>query len=501
MNSQLNILTVYTSEDKEILQRILQHLKPLERDYNLTIWDDNPILKGHQWKPQNESRLEQVDIFLLLLSNSFMHSSFVQQLEFKMMIDSYKAGASKVIPVILEDCPWNIAFEADEYTFSFKELKVLPSDGKPVNDWNSSKKAYRNVGESIKSVIEPLLGVEASVKIEEKKETIAKLDEQTAIPFVDEKKLQQDKKRADEIEATKIAEVERLKKEAEAKSKSEIEQKIQEEKEVKIRAEKERKLQEEANKKAEEQKLRYQEKTKKINEEKRLNSEAELKRQAAKDSKLEEVNRRKIANKTNKELEEIEEEIGSGINKKVLVGVVLAGLVIIALWVLNIGSDDDSKTFPANKVAEVEDSNPIEEMEEAEVEIVTKKEALEELLVGDFHEKGMVFSIDSDNEKGIIVHLEDAGPMTWKNAMQIHEQLGEGWRVPTLEELKLLRKTLGPAANNNAEFSNGLYWSATSYDEYQARLLRFSDGNTTYHYNKEAEHRKYRVRAIRDFIR
>ena len=85
--------------------------------------------------------------------------------------------------------------------------------------------------------------------------------------------------------------------------------------------------------------------------------------------------------------------------------------------------------------------------------------------------------------------------------MKIHEQLGEGWRLPTFDELETMYRTVGQGANNNAQFANGLYWSATDYDEYQARLLRFSDGNSSYHYNKGLEHRKYLVRAIRDFSR
>ncbi len=44
-----------------------------------------------------------------------------------------------------------------------------------------------------------------------------------------------------------------------------------------------------------------------------------------------------------------------------------------------------------------------------------------------------------------------------------------------------------------------LYWSATSYDANQARLLRFSDGNASFHYNKNVPHRKFLVRAVHDF--
>ncbi|MDB4293544.1 DUF1566 domain-containing protein, partial [Maribacter sp.] len=95
----------------------------------------------------------------------------------------------------------------------------------------------------------------------------------------------------------------------------------------------------------------------------------------------------------------------------------------------------------------------------------------------------------------------DAGPMPWAEANAIQEQLGEGWRLPTLDELRLMYSTIGQGATNSAQFADELYWSATPYETYQARLLRFSDGNTSYHYNKGVANRKFLVRGVRDFSR
>jgi len=502
MTSPLTIFAIYTSENKEVLQQILRRLKPLEEANKLSIWDDNPILMGQPWKPKNESQLEQTDIFLLLLSNSFMHSEFVQQLEFKMVIDRYKAGDSNVIPVILEECPWNVDFEADEYTFNFKELNVLPENGKAIKNWESSKKAYKNVAASIKAAIGSLVGDDAldeGKKESESKILPRKAEEQTAIHFAEEKETKLEKINAEDIESKKIAEENKLQRELEAKKRLEKEKRLKEDSEAKIREEKERKLREAAAKKAEEQKeIERQALIKKQNEEKKIKAEAEAKRLAARESKLAEENRRKIADKTNKEIEEIEQEIGFGLNRRLIIGIAVAFLTILGIWWFSNSSDEPSTIISDTETREVEEPVVLEKTEKTPIE---KEEPINELTLGEFYQGGMIFSIDSENKNGKIVQIEDAGPMTWKNAMQIHEQLGEGWRVPTLEELKVVRKTVGQGATNQAEFSNGLYWSATDYDQYQARLLRFRDGNTSYHYNKEAEHRQYRVRAIRNFSR
>ena len=64
-----------------------------------------------------------------------------------------------------------------------------------------------------------------------------------------------------------------------------------------------------------------------------------------------------------------------------------------------------------------------------------------------------------------------------------------------------MRQTIGQGASNSGQFAQELYWSATLYDDYQAQLLRFSDGNASYHYNMENEERSFMVRAVRDFSR
>ena len=93
--------------------------------------------------------------------------------------------------------------------------------------------------------------------------------------------------------------------------------------------------------------------------------------------------------------------------------------------------------------------------------------------------------------------------MSWQDADKISEQLGNGWRLPSLNELILMRNIIGQGSTNDiGEFTEGLYWSSTSHsDSRMARLLRFSDGNTSYYYSKTSPNRNYNVRAIKDINR
>ena len=137
---------------------------------------------------------------------------------------------------------------------------------------------------------------------------------------------------------------------------------------------------------------------------------------------------------------------------------------------------------------------------ETTIDAAEQGESFSKLAIGDTYGGGIIFIIDQSGKTGKIAYSKDAGPMSWGKAMNIHEQLGEGWRLPTLDELGAMYRTIGQGATNNSgQFADKLYWSATAYDTNQARLLRFSDGNTSYHYNKKVAHRKFQVRAVRDF--
>jgi hypothetical protein len=158
--SQLNILVLHASEDKEILNKLLLYLKSLKKEHKLNIWHDNPVHSGQEWKSKNEKRFRETDVFLLLASNDFMYSPFIQQLDFKKVIDQHRQGKSKVIPIILDKCPWDTDFSSEDYNFNMNELQVLPTDGKPIKDWQSSEEAYKTIAAGIKKTILDLKGID-----------------------------------------------------------------------------------------------------------------------------------------------------------------------------------------------------------------------------------------------------------------------------------------------------------------------------------------------------
>lgn len=514
MSREIKIFAIYTSEDAATLQQLLDQLKPSVDKLNVSIWHDDAIDPKQPWKPKIQSRFDQTDIFLLFVSNAFMHSEFIQQLEFKMVIDQYKEGKSKVIPILLENCPWDIDFNSDDYNFSFKELAVLPEERTPIKEWESQDKVYNKIAASIKTVITSLTatsGQEEPEVVIENQVVHTEKEEQIALSFNEEKEFEEEKRRIEEIASKRRIEEDRRKQE-ETTNKAAEEQRRIEEVESKRRIEENRRKQEEernkaaeeqrhreaiaAKQSAEEQQLRALAETERLAKAKIDKEEVKVKRQAEQEKRIEEKNKKKLATGSSKELKEAKQVAASGAKKRIRIGAVVAVCVLLGIWLFTRTSDKQIESLSPSKIIKIEDSIALEK---TEAEPLAKEEVLSELTLGEFYEGGIIFTIDANSKKGKIVHIDDAGPMTWNKAMKIHEQLGEGWRLPTFEELVILYKTVGQGAANSAEFANGLYWSATPFDEYQARLLQFRDGNTSYHYNKNAEHRKFRVRAVREF--
>jgi hypothetical protein len=63
--------------------------------------------------------------------------------------------------------------------------------------------------------------------------------------------------------------------------------------------------------------------------------------------------------------------------------------------------------------------------------------------------------------------------MNWREALNACKELGDGWKLPSKEQLDILYKNKDEIGG----FVNDAYWSATSNGEYEAWRQYFSDGD------------------------
>lgn len=87
------------------------------------------------------------------------------------------------------------------------------------------------------------------------------------------------------------------------------------------------------------------------------------------------------------------------------------------------------------------------------------------------------------------VYPKDLGGHSWENAKKVCENLGDGWRLPTREELHLIwlnKESIGG-------FEDAYYWSSSENSYNFAWYQYFNYG---FHYN-DYKNNTYYVRAVR----
>ena len=109
--------------------------------------------------------------------------------------------------------------------------------------------------------------------------------------------------------------------------------------------------------------------------------------------------------------------------------------------------------------------------------------------------KGTIGNSSSSNSTVKIGNLEvmtkDLGEMNWYDAMKACADLGDGWRLPTIEELTILHQNKDKIGG----FANKYYWSSKEGGSTNAYGFPFGDG-FSYDYGKG--YKSY-VRAVRAF--
>ena len=106
----------YSHADTECLNRLLVHLRPLQRKGSIICWSDKNIKTGKKWRIEIEKNLAQASIAILLISADFLASDFIVNNELPPMLMRAEAAGLRVLPVILKPC----GFARDEVLSTFQ---------------------------------------------------------------------------------------------------------------------------------------------------------------------------------------------------------------------------------------------------------------------------------------------------------------------------------------------------------------------------------------------
>ncbi len=134
----------YSHADKECLERLQVHLKPLKRKNLVDIWADTKIKAGEKWKEQIISALNKAVVAVLLISADFLASDFILDNELPPLLASAEKRGTVILPVILKPC----GFKRDENLSCFQAIN---SPDTPLLKLNKieQEEIYSKIAETI----------------------------------------------------------------------------------------------------------------------------------------------------------------------------------------------------------------------------------------------------------------------------------------------------------------------------------------------------------------
>lgn len=144
MEDRIEVFIAFDKEDTISLQELKKHLKPLEVQGLIRVWDASQIAGGTDWQQAINSHLETASIILLLISANFMASTPAYDLG-KRAVAKNAPPNIVVIPILLHEVDW----ESSE----FGPFAPLPANRKPISSWQRRDVAYTEIAKSIRAII------------------------------------------------------------------------------------------------------------------------------------------------------------------------------------------------------------------------------------------------------------------------------------------------------------------------------------------------------------
>ena len=130
--SKLNLFISYSHKEKEqYIPELLNYVNE-QNCSKIEIWYDEKISPGHDWDDAIKDKMNEADIVLLLLSQSFLMSKYVKENELTIALQRHKAGECRVIPIFIRKC------FLDNYP-QIRELQGLPRDMSFISDMGEEK--------------------------------------------------------------------------------------------------------------------------------------------------------------------------------------------------------------------------------------------------------------------------------------------------------------------------------------------------------------------------
>ena len=148
MAIRTKVFVSYSHRDAEWLNRLRVHLRPLEREYEIDVWDDTKITPGSNWRQSIAETIAAARVAVLLVSADFLASDFIASDELPPLLKRAEGEGAVILPVIVSPS----RFAKTKTLCDFQS--VNPPSSPLVNMTRGEQEAvFVRVGEAIESAL------------------------------------------------------------------------------------------------------------------------------------------------------------------------------------------------------------------------------------------------------------------------------------------------------------------------------------------------------------
>lgn len=122
-----SIFISYAHEDESCKDELCKKLKiwALQKQLHIEFWADDRIAGGQDWKKEIDKAIERAHLGILLLSDDFIGSEFIFNIELTRLRERYNKDKLMLFPIVVRPCTW----EQIEF---LKTLQVNPAWRNPI---------------------------------------------------------------------------------------------------------------------------------------------------------------------------------------------------------------------------------------------------------------------------------------------------------------------------------------------------------------------------------
>ncbi len=150
-NQKPHIFVSYSHRDAALKKEFDTNLNVMQLQGIIDHWTDAEIQPGDRWNEEIAEAMEKSQIILFLVSNNFLASNYIRNVESPKAMRMMDEGRAVVVPILLRDTP---GWKREDWHI----LQALPQENKPIThrSWLDTQEAFTAVEKGLCEMIDLL---------------------------------------------------------------------------------------------------------------------------------------------------------------------------------------------------------------------------------------------------------------------------------------------------------------------------------------------------------